>query len=124
LERLVQKLPTAEKDTHKQEYPIETHWNQFSISKSHFLVENRSEYPHITSISRDNDGMMNTSPTKHRENVDPSVVLFVLIQNNVESKFVEMLSKLNPTQFHELQRTLTLAILPRQGFVVTFFGCG
>jgi hypothetical protein len=58
-----QKLPTDEKGTHKQEVPIEIHYNQFPSLESHSVIENESKLPHITAIPRDNDGRMNTSPT-------------------------------------------------------------
>jgi hypothetical protein len=47
----------------------------------------------------------NTSPIKYRENLEINVSLSVLMPNSVQLKFVEMLPKLNPIRFYELERT-------------------
>jgi hypothetical protein len=116
-ESSTQKFPTTEKDTHKQEVPIEMHHNQFASLKSHSFIENESQVPHITGIPRDNDGRMNTSPTKLRDNLETNVSLSAFIPNSVQSEYVETLPKLNRARFYELQRTPTRAKLSHQGFV-------
>jgi hypothetical protein len=55
--------------------------------KSLSVIESESQHPQIASVSRGNDGTMNISPIKYRENVDISVFLFVLIQHSVQSKY-------------------------------------